>query len=251
MYKNTQCLWDFYFAVLRLHLLSLTIQLANVKLIVKDYFSAAKGKLLLFLFCSVITIIFALLAYAVVSYGPALVADGLAYGVSLGLYGSDMLVAASTVPLSASQKQLLEDANNYDANATRNISTVDKLREASNDDTTVLNANVKAETASLEQVHKSLADRLEAAKLENPSRSDDFEGWAHAIKDARDIAISQLKETAEVALDQIDSENSSQAIVLIIGESIVAEAILAPLFMLVSVALQLYSNRTFRHHIKF
>ena len=67
---------------------------------------------------------------------------------------------------------------------------------------------------------------------ENPSKSSDFEEKIHLIKDAKDQALATLAETKETTLELIDDVKSS-IVLLILGEGILAEAVLGPFFVLV------------------
>nr|YP_010736542.1 NADH dehydrogenase subunit 4 [Stagonosporopsis vannaccii]WEM32289.1 NADH dehydrogenase subunit 4 [Stagonosporopsis vannaccii] len=180
---------------------------------------------------------------------PALILDGLAYGVSLLLYSSDILVAASSVPLSDADKSLLKEADDYYDNAAKETSSLTEVQRASNNNKESIEANINSEKASVEATYTNLNQKLEAAKSSNPSHADDFEERIHLIKDAKQEAINALNETKQTALELIDDQNST-VILLMVGEGIVAESLIGPCFIFVSTVLKLYSNKAFRYAFK-
>lgn len=181
---------------------------------------------------------------------PAPILDGLAYGVSLLLYSSDILVAASSGPLSASHKDLLSRADDFDKNAANNVSTTQSLKDNSDNNVSALEDNVKAEMSRLEDTKNNLIKELDSAVDENPTKVEDFEERAHAIRDAYNEAVNYLKEAAKEAIDQINDDNFTEILLVVFGEGMLAEPLLAPFFVLVSIALKLYSHPTFRYAIK-
>jgi len=180
---------------------------------------------------------------------PALILDGLAYGVSLLLYNSDILVAASSVPLSAAHKELLNKADDFNSNVEKEVSSINEMRYASNNNKAVLEDNVRKEEATIRETYSELTSELRSAMTENSSKAPEFEEKIHVIKDAYNKALSTLEETKEVALDLID-DNSSDAVLFIVGQGILAESLVGPFFVFVSTALKLYSNKPFRYAFK-
>lgn len=195
----------------------------------------------LFISVTVVTIIIAIYS--------APILDGLAYGVSLLLYSSDILVAASSVPLSDADKSLLKEADDYYDNAAKETSSLTEVQRASNNNKESIEANINSEKASVEATYTNLNQKLEAAKSSNPSHADDFEERIHLIKDAKQEAINALNETKQTALELIDDQNST-VILLMVGEGIVAESLIGPCFIFVSTVLKLYSNKAFRYAFK-
>jgi NADH-ubiquinone oxidoreductase chain 4 len=178
---------------------------------------------------------------------PALILDGLAYAASTLLYNSDIIVGASSVPFTIQEKSLLQEADNYDANAVSGVSSVSALRERSNDQEGVLRASAQAEAQDLEDKKNLLVSRLESAMVQNPANSDEFEERINAVNDACTIATKELNSAADVAVEQIENAQPiTEAVLFIVGGGILAE-FLSPFFVLLFVLLKLYSDNTFRH----
>ncbi|KAJ8117916.1 hypothetical protein OPT61_g995 [Boeremia exigua] len=115
---------------------------------------------------------------------PASILDGLAYGVSLLLYSSDILVVASSVPLSTEHDSIIKEADAYYANASKEVSSINELRRASDNDPSLLEKNVDKEISTIRDTSAELTFKLESAKLQAPSRADDFEERINLVKDA-------------------------------------------------------------------
>ena len=182
---------------------------------------------------------------------PAAILDGLAYGVSLLLYSSDILVTASSLPVSNNHDSLIKEADDFYDNASREVSSSNEMKRAANNDPAVLADNATAEKSTIETTHANLKSRLDTAIVEDPSRASDFEERIHLIKDARDEALSVLSETKTTAIELLNNANSDSIVVLILGEGILVESLLGPLFVLVSTAFKLYCNKPFRYVFKF
>jgi hypothetical protein len=177
--------------------------------------------------------------------------------VFLSLYKSNKAFSttmqSSVVSLTSSQKELLAEADRFDS-ASERVSTIDAMREASQDNKVVLMENANKEALALEQQKTSLVQRLSEAAQENPSRSDDFEERIHIVRDAATTAVNTVKETADEAVNLIDSmasESANGALFLLMGEAIAVESLLGPIFILFSVVARLYSNPAFRAAFQF
>lgn len=180
---------------------------------------------------------------------PALILDGLSYAVSLLLYNSDIIAGLSSAPFTTEQKNLLDRADNFDRNAMDNISGVTSLRDKSNDSIEVLKTIVESEKDKIKATQESLAEELKTAMQQNPNHSDDFEERIYTNKDTSTQAISELNSAADVAVDQITDGQPITEAFLVIVTDIAALELLSSLFVVLSVLLQLYLNKTYRHCI--
>ena len=180
---------------------------------------------------------------------PALILDGLAYGVSLLLYNSDILVAASSVPLSDAHDDLIKKADKFNEDAERQVSSINEMRYASNNNREVLEDNVRKEEADIRETHAEIASDLRSAMAQDPSRASEYEDKIHVIRDACSRALTTLQETKDTALELMD-DNASDAVLFIVGQGILAESLVGPFFVFVSTVLKLYSNKPFRYAFK-
>lgn len=180
---------------------------------------------------------------------PALILDGLSYAVSLLLYNSDIIAGLSSVPLTTEQQNLLDRADNFDRTAMDNTSSVASLREKSNDSLEVIKTMVESETDKIKATQEALAEELKTAMQQNPNHADDFEERIFTNKDTSTQAVSELNSAADVAVDQITEGQPITDAFLVVVTDIAAVELLSSFFVVLSVLLQLYLNKTYRYCI--
>ena len=179
---------------------------------------------------------------------PALILDGLSYGVSTLLYNSDILVGLSSVPFTTQEQELLDKADSFDQTVMQNTSSVAALREQSQDNVAVLNATVEQQTQQILATEQKISAELQQAMANNPASADQFEEKIHVIADAATEAISELKGAADVAVEQIaQNQPISEAILLIMDLAVIDS--LAYFLVVFSVLLQFYLNKHCRYFI--
>lgn len=151
------------------------------------------------------------------------------------------------------QDKLIAEAERFDSCKER-ISSVDAMRESSNDNEETLMANSESEIESIKLARDSLVERLQEATAQAPERSDDFEEKIYTVKDAAAEAVEDLKETAKTAVELIAedklSESVDSAVLLILGDIALVDFISGFFVIVVNIVTKIYFNLNFRNNLK-
>lgn len=189
---------------------------------------------------------------------PALITDGLQYSVSLLIYSFDITIAgnvqelfSATLSLGADDRinKVTKNVDTLDSYVDR-IPTVQKLRELTNDDPVAIEDYGRREVASIEKLREETINELTELANSNPRLKDDMLSKIDISKDGSSDAISSVKETVATTLDALDSENTNNVVLLILGELGLVESFLAPLLLVVSLLARLWLNPVTKHALK-
>jgi NADH-ubiquinone oxidoreductase chain 5 len=161
---------------------------------------------------------------------------------------------SSVIDTKAKEDNLIAEADKFDSCVER-ISSIDSMREASQDNKEVLMSNAEAEAAQIEGTKDRLVGELIQASVNNPDRADDFEERIHVVKDAATDAANQIMETAREAVDLIDSavqesDSDSAVVFLILGELALADVFSGFFVIVLNLVTKYYFNLNFRYLLK-
>lgn len=189
---------------------------------------------------------------------PALITDGLQYSVSLLMYNFDITIAgyvqelfSATFSLAADDRinKVTKNVDTLDTYANR-IPTIQELREQTNDDPIAIEDYGRRQVAEIEKLREETINELTDLANSNPRLKDDMLSKIDIAKDGSSDAISSVKETVATTLDVLDSENTNNVLLLILGELALVESFLAPLVIAVSIVARLWLNPVTKHALK-
>jgi len=164
---------------------------------------------------------------------PASILDGLAYSVSTLLYNSDILAELSGAPIS---KELFSKAETFGKSKTDALSSVNDLRNRSNDDVEKMDQNVEQEVAQIKQERNQLIAQIEQARADQTMSPDNVEESVRILREGCEGAVDELHSAAEIAKQQIeDGQPLSEFVVFLLATDLSISPVLSALHKLYTI----------------